>query len=124
MPTHYHTQSWDNHGPNAVSGTVAITAEGEIVMDVPVAVADSPVTISCPVTAAQLKALFISANKAVTLVTNGDPADTITVPAGGARQWNEDDGSDCPIQEDMTTFTATVASDALVQIRILQDATP
>jgi hypothetical protein len=76
----------------------------------------------------QLKAIFISSDRAVLIETNDGttPDDTITLAANVPYIWQVGSASACLITEDVTKVFVTNASgaDANLRFRVLQDATP
>lgn len=131
--THRHTRSFSRSGVASVAYDKDVVGDLEINIEdltVPAGTADMEVIV--PIDVSELKSLFMSSDKALTVETNnpgggsGVPDDTISLPANQPCVWAEGDPWDRPLTADVTKLWLTNAGeeDATFDLRALVDATP
>lgn len=132
MPAHAIDITW-KQGNDTVQNTVVKSGLQELNLGD----ADSPWTVADEATAdqkavsidvSQIKSLFFTSTRDVTVKTNnsGAPDDTLSLKAGKPLVWWDDSGYSCPLTTDVTDLFVANASggNATLQLRmILEPAT-
>jgi hypothetical protein len=123
------TQSLTGGTATVSGGSRTFTGSGVLAVDETIANGASNVQVAFAVTLTLIKAIAIKASRAVTIKTNDSttPDDTITLAAGQALFWgNDEDTGRLPFTVDVTALYVSNASGAAadLDIQCLVDATP
>ncbi len=132
MFTHTIVKQYRDSSGNIIGGTESATNNTEINFDDVVTAGTTDKECVWAITRANLKAVCLWADKAVTICTNaastGAPQETIPLAANQAIIWNlaTDLIGKCPFSADVTKLyiSNAGASDANVKVRSLLDQTP
>lgn len=118
-----------NAGDGQIAGVVAtVTGDSEVGFDGSIAGSGTDVEVDVAVLAAQIKALCLYSDQALTIETNSGsaPTETVTLTAHIPKVWKTGDVAACPFLSNVTKLYLTngSATAANVKIRFLLDSTP
>ncbi len=122
---HTVTKTWSRAGEQ-ITNTVQLTADGEENRDLSV-VNGTPVTTNIALDVSGMVGVMISANKNITVDTDGSGQAVLTIPSGKPLQWDDTTVFANPFTIDATNMVVTcteAGQTATVKIRVLQDSTP
>lgn len=130
--THKITQTWLS-GNNTLAVQVTNTNSAEVNISDTVSTSGTNVEYGVPFTITNLKCIYISSTRDMTLYVNaastGSPTDTITLTANRPFVWQESTGIEVPFvgTAGVVTkffFTNGAIGSSTLEIRILKDGTP
>lgn len=127
MPTQSINLDW-SAGNDSIPKKITVTADSEANYELAVADESTDLTANVAIDYSAVKLLYIVSDQDLTIETNdGDtPDDTLTLVANKPLVWFEGCGYTNPLSADVTAVYLTNASgtDATLNIKVLQDATP
>lgn len=127
MPTHNIDVTWSKSN-ETVTKRVSASADSESNLDIAVPAATTDKLVNLAIDVSELESLFLLSDKDVSIETNSGsaPDNTIALTANVPVVWYAGCGYSNPLTADTTKFyiTNAGASEATVNIRVLQDSTP
>ena len=127
MPSHNILRQWQS-GNQSVSQEETVTADSETNLDLAVDDGETALEANIAIDVSALASLYMAADQDITIKTNssGSPDDTISLKANKPLVWTPNCGFSNPLSEDVLSIFCANSSgtNATLQIRLLQDATP
>jgi len=127
MPTQSINLDW-SAGNDSIPKKITVTADSEANYELAVADESTDLAANVAIDFSAVKLLYIVSDQDLTIETNdgSSPDDTLTLVANKPLVWFEDCGYTNPLSADVTAVYLTNASgtDATLNIKVLQDATP
>lgn len=127
MPSHKILRQWQS-GNQSVSQEETVTADSETNLDLAVDDGETALEANIAIDVSALASLYMAADQDITIKTNssGSPDDTISLKANKPLVWTPNCGFSNPLSEDVLSIFCANSSgtNATLQIRLLQDATP
>ena len=127
MPSHKILRQWQS-GNQSVSQEETVTADIETNLDLAVDDGETALEANIAIDVSALASLYMAADQDITIKTNssGSPDDTISLKANKPLVWTPNCGFSNPLSEDVLSIFCANSSgtNATLQIRLLQDATP
>ena len=127
MPSHKILRQWQS-GNQSVSQEETVTADSETNLDLAVDDGETALEANIAIDVSALASLYMAADQDITIKTNssGSPDDTISLKANKPLVWTPNCGFSNPLSVDVLSIFCANSSgtNATLQIRLLQDATP
>lgn len=127
MPTHSKSKTF-NDGSGALTESNTITSDGKIEQEIAFSANQTNKQVAFALTLANCASLFIRSSVAMTVKTNSSssPADTITLAAGKAFEWDNSMPIDLTdlLSANITTIYGTNTAAGTLYVKALIDVTP